>query len=60
MICSYWLVECLALAGQVHRAKAVYERITDHANDLGLLAEEVDAGTGEQLGNFPRRSHTSD
>jgi GH15 family glucan-1,4-alpha-glucosidase len=54
VICSYWLVECLALAGETDRAAALFERVTAHANDLGLLAEEIDAHTGEQLGNFPQ------
>jgi Glycosyl hydrolases family 15 len=42
-----------ALADQVDRARAVFERAAAFANDLGLLAEEVDAQTGELLGNFP-------
>jgi GH15 family glucan-1,4-alpha-glucosidase len=32
----------------------IFERAIGYANDLGLLAEEVDASTGELLGNFPQ------
>ena len=32
----------------------MFERAASFANDLGLLAEEVDLDTGELLGNFPQ------
>jgi len=54
LICTYWLVECLVLAGQPDRARSVFLRATSHANDLGLLSEEADPRTGELLGNFPQ------
>jgi len=54
LICTYWLVECLALGGELDRAEKWFERATSHANDLGLLSEEADVGTGELLGNFPQ------
>jgi len=54
LICTYWLVECLALAGETERAEEWFRRATDHANDLGLLSEEADPVTGELLGNFPQ------
>jgi alpha,alpha-trehalase len=54
VICSYWLVSCLAEAGELERAEALFERLAGYANDLGLLAEEVDTANGEQLGNFPQ------
>jgi GH15 family glucan-1,4-alpha-glucosidase len=54
LICTYWLVECLVLAGQRDRARSVFLRATDHANDLGLLSEEADPETGELLGNYPQ------
>jgi GH15 family glucan-1,4-alpha-glucosidase len=54
LICTYWLVECLALGGELDRARKWFERATACANDLGLLAEQADAGTGELLGNFPQ------
>ncbi len=53
-ICSFWLVRALAQLGEIERAEALFQRIIGFANDLGLLAEEIDAGTGEQLGNFPQ------
>jgi GH15 family glucan-1,4-alpha-glucosidase len=54
IICTYWLVECLARAGDVERATELFERTTSYANDLGLLAEEADGDTKELLGNFPQ------
>ncbi|MEP6852090.1 MAG: glycoside hydrolase family 15 protein [bacterium] len=54
LICSYWLVECLALAGHPERARRWFDRATAYANDLGLLAEEGDVRTGQLLGNFPQ------
>ncbi len=54
VICSFWLVSCLAQAGELGRARRLFDRLTGFANDLGLLAEEIDARAGELLGNFPQ------
>ncbi len=54
VICSFWLVSCLAQAGEVERAEALFEQLASYANDLGLLAEEIETATAEQLGNFPQ------
>ncbi len=54
VICSFWLVSCLAQAGEIDRAEALFNRLAGYANDLGLLAEEVDPTSGELLGNFPQ------
>lgn len=54
LLCTYWLVECLALLGEVERAVQLFEQTTAYANELGLLAEMVDPYSGELLGNFPQ------
>ncbi len=51
-LCSFWLAECLVLAGEVERAAELFEAAAGHANDLGLLGECLDEhGTH---GNFPQ------
>ena len=45
---------CLAQAGEVERAEELFDQLAGYANDLGLLAEEIDTANDEQLGNFPQ------
>jgi GH15 family glucan-1,4-alpha-glucosidase len=54
VICSFWLVCGLAKTGEVERAERLFDQLAGYANDLGLLAEEIDTANGEQLGNFPQ------
>jgi GH15 family glucan-1,4-alpha-glucosidase len=54
LLCTFWLAQALAMAGQLDRARAVCARAAAYVNDVGLLAEEVDPATGELLGNFPQ------
>jgi GH15 family glucan-1,4-alpha-glucosidase len=54
VICSFWLVTCLAKAGEVERAEELFRQLAGYANDLGLLAEEIDTADDELLGNFPQ------
>jgi GH15 family glucan-1,4-alpha-glucosidase len=54
VICSFWLVSALAKAGDVDRAEQLFDQLASYANDLGLLAEEIDTAAGELLGNFPQ------
>jgi GH15 family glucan-1,4-alpha-glucosidase len=53
-ICSFWWVEALALMGKLDEAMAVFHRIVDHANGVGLFSEDIEPGTGRLLGNFPQ------
>jgi alpha,alpha-trehalase len=54
LLCTFWLAQAQALAGLVESARETFERAISYANDLGLLAEEVDPDTKELLGNFPQ------
>ena len=54
VICSFWLVSCLAQLGELGRAEELFERLVAYAIDLGLLAEEIDTANEELLGNFPQ------
>jgi alpha,alpha-trehalase len=54
LLCTFWLAQALARAGQPARACTVFERAAAFVNDVGLLAEEVDPVSGELLGNFPQ------
>ena len=54
IICTLWLVNVLAQMGRIDEAEALFSRVTETANDLGLFAEEFDPDTGGMLGNFPQ------
>lgn len=54
VITSFWAVEFMAHAGQRAQAFERFERILACANDVGLLAEEVDPDSGAARGNFPQ------
>jgi GH15 family glucan-1,4-alpha-glucosidase len=54
LICSFWLVSALAIAGEEQQARDLMERLLRVASPLGLYAEEFDVETGRHLGNFPQ------
>jgi alpha,alpha-trehalase len=54
LLCTFWLAQAQALAGELDQATATFERAVAAINDVGLLAEEVDVASGEMIGNFPQ------
>jgi alpha,alpha-trehalase len=53
-ICSFWLVTALAMVGEQERARSLCKKLLSFAGPLQLYAEEIDAASGEHLGNFPQ------
>ena len=54
LICSFWLCSALCEIGEGERARTTLEHLLAHASPLRLFAEELDAESGRQLGNFPQ------
>ena len=50
---TFWYVECLSRAGQLDKARFVFEKMLGYANHLGLYSEQL-GFKGEHLGNFPQ------
>ena len=54
LLCGFWHAEALALRGKLEQAQEIFHAHVEASNHVGLLAEEIDPGTGELLGNFPQ------
>jgi alpha,alpha-trehalase len=54
LICSFWLVSALSEIGEPRRARDLCERLLEAAGWLDLFAEELDAESGQHLGNYPQ------
>ncbi|MDQ3106112.1 MAG: glycoside hydrolase family 15 protein, partial [Actinomycetota bacterium] len=54
LLCTFWLAECLAMAGEVDRAETWFTSAVGYANDLGLMSEEAVPHGGQLLGNYPQ------
>ena len=54
LICSFWLISALALAGKVEEAERNLEQLRALQNDVGLYSEEYDPPSRRVLGNFPQ------
>lgn len=54
LLCSFWLVRALAMAGRVKTAEREFLKVLKYKSPLGLLSEEIDPRSGGQIGNFPQ------
>ncbi len=53
-ICSFWLVSALCEIGEVTKARKLCAKLLSFAGPLELYGEEIDAHSGQHLGNFPQ------
>lgn len=54
ILCTFWLVDVLALSGRVAEAERVFLGVLRYISPLGLYSEEIDIRTGELRGNYPQ------
>lgn len=52
--CSFWLVQALALIGELDDAKSRFRALLATSNELELFAEEYDVVHGRFAGNYPQ------
>lgn len=54
LLCSFWMISAMSEIGELERAERYLQKLEDYFDKSGLLPEEIDAKTGEYLGNFPQ------
>ena len=54
LACSFWLADVYVMQGRLAEATALFERLLELRNDLGLLSEEYDLDARRLIGNFPQ------
>lgn len=53
-ICTFWLVDNLAMQGRLDEARSLFERLLSYSGRLGLFSEEIDSHNSDALGNYPQ------
>ena len=51
---GFWLVEQYASSGRLDDARALMDRLCALVNDVGMVSEEYDVGSGRHAGNTPQ------
>src|SRR5262249_4472873 len=54
ILCSFWLVEALAICGKADEARGLLARACAVLSPLGLLSEDYETATLRMWGNFPQ------
>ncbi len=51
---SFWMVEAIAMTGNLRTARATLGALLEHMSPLGLYSEEIHPESEELLGNYPQ------
>ena len=51
---SFWMVEAIAMTGDLRTARATLGALMEHMSPLGLYSEEVHPDNEDLMGNFPQ------
>jgi GH15 family glucan-1,4-alpha-glucosidase len=54
IVCSFWYIDALVGLGRLDEARELFEELLASRNRLGLLSEDINAGSGDLWGNFPQ------
>jgi GH15 family glucan-1,4-alpha-glucosidase len=54
VICTFWLIEALAIVGRHEEAAAAMRRVHAALSPLGLLSEDYATSGPRMWGNFPQ------
>jgi len=52
--CAFWTASALACVGRIDEGTALMDELIGVPNDVGIMSEMVDEGTGAFLGNLPQ------
>ncbi|MBT2559093.1 glycoside hydrolase family 15 protein [Hymenobacter sp. ISL-91] len=52
-MCSFWYIENLSRAGELDKARLLFEKVLGFASPLGLYSEQI-SPQGAQIGNYPQ------
>ena len=54
LVCTFWYVDALALAGRRDEAREIFKNVLAVRNSAGLLSEDIAPATRMMWGNFPQ------
>jgi GH15 family glucan-1,4-alpha-glucosidase len=54
ILCIYWYISALAITGDIEKSSEFFKMFENYLNDIGLISEQMDAESGEYLGNYPQ------
>ena len=54
VLCIYWYISALAIIGETRKSSELFKAFEKYVSKTGLISEQIDADSGEYLGNCPQ------